>query len=55
MGGGVGGWEGGSSEPLLDPPLMDYHIHIDTISMELSILYCKGMVVKLYKIRYFCP
>ena len=25
--------------------IMDYHIHIDTISMELSILYFKGLLV----------
>ena len=32
---------------------MDYPIHIDTISIELSILYFKRLVVKiLYKIMY---
>ena len=40
----TGGGKGGSKEPPLDPPLMDYHIHIDTISMELSILYLKGLL-----------
>ena len=28
---------------------MDYPIHIDTISMELSILCCRGLPVKIYK------
>ena len=27
--------------------LMDYPIHIDTINMELSILYFKGLLVKI--------
>ena len=31
--------------------LMDYPIHIDTISMELSILYFKGLPVKI-SIKY---
>ena len=33
--------------------LMDYPIHIDTISMCLSILYYKGSHVKIYKVNLF--
>ena len=35
---------------------MEYPIHNDTISMELSILYFKGLPSqKFYKNIYFCP
>ena len=33
--------------PLLFVILMDYPIYIDTISMKLSILYFKGLLVKI--------
>ena len=32
--------------------MMDYPIYIDTISMDLSILYLKGTQVKISKIKY---
>ena len=36
--------------------LMDYPIHIDAISMELSILYSKGLPVTIsIKMMPFCP
>ena len=36
--------------------LIDYPIHIETVSMELSILYFKGLTFKIfYKMMYFCP
>ena len=35
---------------------MDYPIHIDMISMDLSIWYFKGLPVKnFYKMMYFLP
>ena len=36
---------------------MEYPIHINTISMGLSILYFKGLPVKasIYKMMYYCP
>ena len=36
--------------------LMDNPIHTDTISMDLSSLYSKGLAgQKFYKMVYFCP
>ena len=36
--------------------LMDDPKHIDTISMELSIVYFKGLLGQnFYKMMYFCP
>ena len=35
---------------------IDYLIHIDTISLELSVLYFKGAAGQIfYKMKYFCP
>ena len=36
---------------------MGHPIHVDSLSMELSILYFKGLIAGLnfYKMMYFCP
>ena len=34
---------------------MDYSIHIDTISLEKSILYAKGLLVKIFYMMYSSP